>query len=146
MSRSKIATDYFGSGYNCAQSVFAAFAADFDMPIDTGLKVSCAFGGGMGRRQKTCGAVTGALMALGMKYGKALNEPEEKKKLTYDKTALFFAEFEKLHGSSNCKFLLNGLDMNAPGDMEKIKSQNLFSTLCPKYVESAVQIAEKLVK
>ena len=146
MTRKEIASKYLSNKFNCSQSVFVAFAQDHGLSVDDSLKIACAFGGGMGRQQKTCGAVTGALMAIGMKYGKALNDAEEKKKDTYDKTAEFFSEFKKIHGSTNCKKLLNNLDMKKSDDMEKIRNMNLIDTLCPKYVETAVIIAEKLIK
>jgi C_GCAxxG_C_C family probable redox protein len=100
----------------------------------------------MGRLQHTCGAVTGALMVLGLKYGKALNDPEEKKQLTYSKTREFFEEFNKLHGSTNCRDLLDGLDMTDPVDHQKIIDLKLFDIRCEKYVADAVNIAEKLLK
>ena len=146
MSKSEVAKNYFANQFNCAQSVFVAFATDYGFSVDDGLKVACAFGGGMGRQQHTCGAVSGALMAIGLKYGKALNDDEEKKAMTYAKTCEFFKEFEKVHGSTNCKSLLKGYDMSIAAELDKIKSQNLFGTLCPKYVESAVEIAERLMK
>lgn len=117
---------------------------DFGLSEDDCLKVACAFGGGMGRLQYTCGAVAGALMALGLKYGNAVNDPEEKKLLTYAKTKEFFNEFEKLHGSTNCRELLNGLNLNDPDDFKKIKDQNLFEILCEKYIVDAINIVEKL--
>ena len=145
MSRVEVAKTYFADHFNCAQSVFVAFAPDFGLSVDQSLKVACAFGAGMGRQQHTCGAVTGALMAIGLKYGKALHDKDEMKSLTYAKTVQFFDAFKKIHGSVNCCELLDGLDMNNPNDMEQIKSRDLFNTLCPKYVASAVEIAEMLI-
>jgi C_GCAxxG_C_C family probable redox protein len=144
-TRAENASRYFANGFNCAQSVFVVFGPEYGLSTDQSLKVACAFGGGMGRQQQTCGAVTGALMALGMKYGKADNDPEEMKKLTYDKTFSFFNEFEKQFGSTNCRTLLNGLDMNNADDMQRISKGDLFKTLCPKYVSGAVNILEELM-
>ncbi len=98
----------------------------------------------MGRQQYTCGAVTGALMALGLKYGKGLNDDESRKKETYDRATEFFHEFKKIHGSVNCRELLRGLDMNDPEDFRNIREQNLFVTLCEKYVGDAAELAERL--
>ncbi len=100
----------------------------------------------MGRTQNTCGAVTGALMVIGLKYGKGINDPEEKKAFTYSKSREFFDEFIKLNGSINCLELLNGLDMNNPDDHKKIIEQKLFENSCEKYVMDAVRIAEQLTK
>ena len=144
MTKQQKAIVYHRNKFNCSQAVFAVMGTDFGLSEDDCLKVACAFGGGMGRLQYTCGAVAGALMALGLKYGKALNDPEEKKLLTYAKTKEFFNEFEKLHGSTNCRELLNGLNLNDPDDFKKIKDQNLFEIRCEKYIVDAVNIVEKL--
>ena len=55
---SKRARELFKEGYNCAQSVFCAFADDLGMDFETALKLSSSFGGGMGRLREVCGAVT----------------------------------------------------------------------------------------
>ena len=144
MTKQQKAIEYHRNKFNCSQAVFAVMGTDFGLSEDDCLKVACAFGGGMGRLQYTCGAVAGALMALGLKYGMALNDPEEKKLLTYAKTKEFLNEFEKLHGSTNCKELLNGLNLNDPDDIKKIKDQNLFEIRCEKYIVDAINIAEKL--
>ena len=144
MKRSENAVDYFRNRFNCSQAVFTVFGKDYGLSENDCLKVSCAFGGGMGRQQLTCGAVTGALMTLGLKYGKALNDPEEKKQKTYAVTREFFQRFTELNGSVNCKALLDGLDMNDPGDHKKIMERKLFDIKCEKYVADAVEIVETL--
>ena len=106
MEKEKKAVNYHKRKFNCAQSVFTVFGQDFGISEDDCLKLSCAFGGGMGRKQNVCGAVTGALMALGLKYGKGINDPEENKMLTYSKTSEFFRQFSKLNGSIVCRSCL----------------------------------------
>ncbi len=65
-------------------------------------------------------------MAIGLKYGKALMIAEEKKQLTYFKTpGNYFEEFIKIHGSTNCRELLDGLNMSDPEDHNKIMERNL---------------------
>jgi C_GCAxxG_C_C family probable redox protein len=140
------AIHYFKNQFNCSQSVFTAFAPDFGISPDESLKIACAFGGGMGRQQLTCGAVTGALMALGLKYGKGLHDDENRKKKTYDKCVEFMNEFIKENGSVNCRELLDGLDMKNPDDHKVITEQAMFETRCRKYVADAVEIAEKLME
>jgi C_GCAxxG_C_C family probable redox protein len=146
MKKSEKAIEYFRNKFNCSQSVLTAFAADYGLSENDSLKISCAFGGGMGRQQYTCGALTGALMVLGLKYGKALNDPEEKKQYTYGKTRELFTEFKKLNGSVNCRELLDGLDLNDPDDHKKIIDRRLFDVKCEKCVADAAAITEKLLK
>ncbi len=83
-------------------------------------------------------------MVLGLKYGKGLNDPEEKKKYTYQKTKEFFDEFKRLNGSENCLELLDGLDINDPDDHKLIEERNFFAIRCEKYVSDAVNILMKL--
>jgi C_GCAxxG_C_C family probable redox protein len=144
MTRSENAQHYFKNGFNCSQAVLAAFADDLEMSKDSCLKIACGFGGGMARQQLTCGAVTGAIMALGLKFGKAGNDDDAKKLFTYKKTQALMDEFRKKHNSINCRELLQGLDMDA--DAAKIKELGLFQTLCPCYVKDAVEITEELLK
>ena len=146
MSKTEKAIEFFSDNYNCSQAVFTAFAPDFGINENVSLKIACAFGAGMGRQQHTCGAVTGALMALGLKYGKGLNDENSKKAETYAKTIEFMNEFKKRNGSINCKELLQGLNMNDPVESKIINDKGLFDTSCVKYVEDATEIVEKLIK
>ena len=146
MDKTKEALEYFRNKFNCSQSVLTPFGTEFHLSADECLKIATAFGGGMGRQQQTCGAVTGALMAIGLKYGKGINDDEAKKQFTYSKTREFFEEFIKIHGSTNCRELLDGLDMTDPEGHKKIIERNLFELKCEKYVADAVKITEKLLK
>lgn len=143
MTKAEAARQYFSSGFNCSQSVFAVFAPELGLSIDQSLKLASAFGAGIGRRQLSCGAVTGAVMAISLKFGKGLNDEESKKTFTYDKTVAFMEEFAKKHKSINCRELLDGLDMNS--EIEKIRELGYFQNRCPLYVSDAVEIAEKLL-
>jgi C_GCAxxG_C_C family probable redox protein len=146
MDRSDKAQEYFDNKFNCAQSVLVSFADVLSLSEDDLLRVACAFGGGMGRQQLTCGAITGAAMALGLKFGKGKSDADEKKLHTYEKTVELFEEFRKLHGSAECLQLLNNLDMNNEKEYNTILKQNLFHINCRKYVSDAVGIAEKIIK
>ena len=144
MKKSEKAVAYFNNSFNCSQSVLAAFAPELGISEDNSLRVACAFGGGIGRKQLTCGAVTGALMALGLKYGKALNDSEGKKTQTYALTHTFCDEFTSRFGTLNCRELLLGLDMNNPEDNSKIRELGLHDSHCARFVKEAVDIIEKL--
>jgi C_GCAxxG_C_C family probable redox protein len=145
MEKSEIVLEYFVNGFNCAQSVFTTLSTEMGLDKDIALKTACAFGGGMGRQQHVCGAVTGALMAIGLKYGKAFLDGDEKKIDTYEKTCRFLEEFTAKHGSIQCKELLDGLSMTDEAEYQKILELGLFRTRCDKYVIDAVEIAEKIL-
>lgn len=146
MERSEKALYYFDNKYNCAQAVLVSFAGQLGLSEDEALRVASAFGGGIGRQQLTCGAVTGASMALGLKFGKGKSDADEKKLFTYEKTLELFAEFIKLHGSAECLQLLNNLDMSNEKEYNTILEQNLFHNNCRKYVSDAVSITEKIIE
>ena len=85
-------------------------------------------------------------MALGLKYGMGINDPEGNKMLTYSKTNEFFRQFRKLNGSIVCRELRDDLDLNNPDDYKQIAEQNLFEIKCEKYMADAVRITEKLIE
>lgn len=145
MKKSEKALRYFNNSFNCAQSVFTTFGPELGLTEDDCLRIACAFGAGMGKQQHVCGAVTGALMVLGTKFGKALNDPESKKEFTYTAAEEFLDRFKAKNGSINCKELLRGLNMNDPEELKKINELMLFETSCEKYIQDAVEITEKFI-
>ena len=146
MTKPEKAIEYFEQGFNCSQSVLTAFTHDFGISEDDMLRISCAFGGGMGRRQLTCGAVSGALMVLGLYFGRGKEDDIVKKAVTYEKAAEFMKEFELRNFSVNCKDLLHGLSFHDPDDMKKIEELNLFKTSCHKFAKDAVEIVQQIIK
>lgn len=145
MKKSEKALSYFNNSFNCAQSVFTTFGPDLGISEDECLKIACAFGAGMGKQQHVCGAVSGALLTIGTKFGKALHDEESTKEFTYKKTEEFLHEFESRNGTVLCFELLNSLNMNKELDLIKIHELNLFETVCEKAVKDAVEITEKLI-
>ena len=77
MKRSEKALDYYSKGFNCAQSVIVSFADILNVNEETVLRMASGFGGGMGRMQQTCGAVTGAFMVIGFLRGKYKDGDDE---------------------------------------------------------------------
>lgn len=121
MSYEEKATALHESGCNCCQAVLGACCGEFDMDAETAYRLGAFFGGGM-RRGEVCGAVTGALMALGLAYG-----DENNRKST--KSLEFMKAFREEFGSNLCKELL--------GEDGK-KKQELCPVLinyCAKYLE-----------
>ena len=146
MTRTEIASHYFSNTFNCSQSVVTAFGKDFNLSEDLCLKIACAFGGGMARTQTTCGAVTGALIVIGLAFGRGAQDPYSHTENTYAKAKDLFHAFILRNGSLNCKELLLGLDMNDKEDKKKIQQAGLFKTSCMKYVRDAVEITEGMIE
>jgi C_GCAxxG_C_C family probable redox protein len=145
MDKTESALQYFKTGFNCAQSVLTPFGNQFKLSEDHCLKMACAFGAGMGRQQHTCGAVTGALMVLGLHFGKGKTDDNSKKIRTYEKSVEFMNAFKEKHGSINCLDLLDGLHMTIPEESKEIDARELYRVRCIGYVRDAVEITEKLI-
>lgn len=137
------ADTYFKNGFNCSQAVFTTFATDYGMEEELALKVSTQFGGGA-RKGEMCGAVTGALMALGLKYGHYHMDAPEEKGTAYRKAEEFMNYFIEKNGTVVCRELL-GYDVSKPEDMEKIKELDLFKSTCPKMIRCATEIVEQML-
>lgn len=134
----------FKAGYSCSQAVLSAFAEKYGLDKETALRVSGAFGGGVSGRGDACGAVTGALMVIGLKYGKVKADDEATKQKTYALANEFMAQFKARNGSIVCRDLL-GYDMGTPEGKKLIAEKKLTSTLCPKYVRDAIEILQDIL-
>jgi C_GCAxxG_C_C family probable redox protein len=143
MERSEQAKELFLSGHNCAQSVVLTFADDFKFSKELALKMAAGFGGGMGKQQLTCGAVTGALMVLGMRKGEEVNNNDELKSNTYGAVNEFTRAFISKFGTTSCKEL-TGCDLNTTEGAEEFKEKKVMETVCADCVLVAVEIIESL--
>lgn len=134
------AEELFLQGYNCAQAVSVACAADCGVPPALVAKLATGFGAGMGRTQETCGAVTGAILALGLRGGRALGDDKARTEETYRDVQALLRDFAALHGSCNCRELLGGCDMRTPEGQREFKVKGLLQSHCIKYVKTAVEL------
>ncbi|MGA3287384.1 MAG: C-GCAxxG-C-C family protein [Bacteroidota bacterium] len=143
--KEKESLDYFKNGFNCAQAVFTPFAKENGISESHALKIASGFGGGMGRLQATCGAVTGAYMAIGVKHGKSLGDTgDEKKEKTYSLVKTFDAEFRKIFSTTLCRELLQ-CDLNTEEGKKYAADNNLTQKVCERCVQEAVKIVEKIL-
>jgi C_GCAxxG_C_C family probable redox protein len=125
-------------GYNCAQAVLLTLY-EYMNPGEKNVavpKIASGFGGGMGRCGNVCGALTGAFMAVGLKYGANEVNPE-KKADAYLKTQTLLKLFEKQHGSIMCRDLIK-CDLSTPEGFAKAKQQDVFEKVCSVLIKSAV--------
>jgi len=143
MDRRKLALDTHAAGFNCAQAVFSALVEGSGR-IDrrTALRVSACFGGGM-RCGEVCGAVTGALMALGVERG--FDDPTDLdgKTRAAALARAFHAEFRRRRGTLICRELL-GEDPGGPGAVDRLKASGKMPAVCNGAIDDAVDIAERL--
>jgi C_GCAxxG_C_C family probable redox protein len=144
MKRSRRAVSCFKDGFSCSQALLSTYGDQFGLNQELALKVSGAFGGGMGRMGETCGAVTGALMVIGLKYGKTRADDEQTKEKAYALVKKFVKKFKTRNGSIVCRQLL-GCDISTPKGKQLAEEKRLFATRCPKYVQDAADIIEEIL-
>ena len=140
IAKTEIAVAKFLSGYNCAQAVLYAYGPDLGLAKDTALKVVTGFGGGMGGSGETCGAVTGGILALGLKYGRGAQQDRSVADVAYQKTRDLMAAFEQAHGSCCCRTLLGGCDLRTPQGRQQFKDQDLHHKTCVRCVQTVGEV------
>ena len=140
MNKTDKALELFSNNFNCSQAVLTAFADDFGLDEKLALKLGTSFGGGA-RNGEICGAVSGALMVLGLKYGHFDAADSEQKARAYSIAVEYTKRFKEANGSIVCRDLL-GYDLTKPDEMACIKEKGLFGDVCPKAIKSAVEILE----
>lgn len=97
----------------------------------------------MGRLGKTCGAVTGTTMVIGLRYGKAIPEDEPAKQKTYELVQEFVRKFEQINGTTECRALI-GYDLTTSEGMKGARAAGVFNNICTKYVRDGVKILEEM--
>jgi C_GCAxxG_C_C family probable redox protein len=143
-NKSDSAIQCFSNGFNCAQAVFSTYCEELGLDKETALKISCAFGGGMGHIGEVCGAVTGAFLAIGLKYGKYKADDVAAKEKTYALVQEFTKRFKAEFGSVKCKDLLK-YDISDAEEMKKAAEEGLFKSACPMLVKRATEIVEEIL-
>ena len=134
----------FGQGINCCMQVFSAAAEELDLSVEEARRLGAGFGGGMGLGS-TCGCVTGALMALGYKYGNEEPGQSDRVALFNEKKKAFLTAFTEKFGSTRCPDLLGGLNPAVPEDKAQIGEKGLMKSVCANAVVAAAEILKELL-
>jgi C_GCAxxG_C_C family probable redox protein len=145
MNKAEEAVECMKSGYLCSQAVLSTFSEQLGMDKITAKKISCAFGAGLSRLGLTCGAVSGACMVIGLKYGKMIASDNDSKEKTYLLTQKFVQKFTERNGTINCKELLR-LDLGKPEEYNEARDKGLFISFCTELVRDAAEILEEILK
>jgi len=144
MTKSDEALTSFKNGITCSSAVFSAFSHELGLDEKMAKKIGCGFGAGVSRTGNICGAVSGAIMVIGLKYGKVEQGDDAATEKTRALTRQFIEEFTKKNGSVNCAELL-GHDLSNQQEYEAAAKANLFKTKCPEYVRDAAHILERIL-
>lgn len=133
----------YRKGYNCCQAVVLAFADYYGIDHDLALKMSCSFGGGIGRMKEVCGAVCGMAMIAGLETGNTDPNNINAKKENYEMIRSLFHEFQRENGSIYCSELTS-LEGSAYDTKILERGGRYYQKKpCIEYVADATRILEK---
>jgi C_GCAxxG_C_C family probable redox protein len=144
MSEVEKAASGFAQGFNCCQSIVSTYGPRFGLERGLALKLASGFGGGIGHQGESCGAVTGAIMVIGLKHGATLADGQEAMDKTYGLVDQFLERFKARHGSIMCRQLL-GHDISTPQGLQAARDEGLFEKRCPDYVRTSAELLEELL-
>ena len=144
-TKSEIAVELFNKGFNCAQAVLASHSEEFGLDITLAHKIGCAFIGGIANNGEVCGAVVGALMLIGLKYGQYLEGDVDSKENTKKITNIYLQKFKQEYGTIICRELLK-YNISMEEEAQKARDAGVFKTLCPLFVKKSVELAEELLE
>jgi len=135
----------FQEGYSCSQSVLGAYAPLYELSPDLADRIASGFGSGMARMGEVCGAVTGALMVIGLHAGNTDARDSASKDRVNALAAEYVKRFKALHGALHCRLLL-GTEIGTPEGREAARKAGLFDSLCPLLVRDSADILADLLK
>lgn len=142
MTRSETAGQIFMEGFKCSQAVLEAFAEDCGLDVETARKIATPLAGGSSLGGE-CGAVSGAFLVLGMKYGTTDPTDQEGFQLAMAKVREFAEKFKADHRAMNCRELI-GVDVFSEEGLKEFKEKNIHDTQCLGYVKDAARILEEM--
>ena len=144
MERVKIATEMFNEGFNCGQSILAAFGPGLGLDRRSALRLGSPLGGGLARTGGTCGAAMGALLVLGLRNGHTDAEDDDQNDLCRAEVQEFLRRFGVGRGGITCPEILTA-DLSQPGELDRAMEEGLFEKSCPDAVRKAAEILVDLL-
>ncbi len=145
MDHKEKAAELFNSGCNCAQAVFCAFSDVTGIDIETGMKLSSSFGGGMGKLREVCGACTGAFAVAGALWGYTDVKDHKAKSAHYVTIRRIAEEFKEKHQTYLCSELMDGI-ANAKGKDPAERTPEYYAVRpCCRFVMDAAEILDKII-
>lgn len=141
MTKLDAALDLFSRQFNCAQAILGAYGPAEGLDETHCLMVAAPFGGGIARLGEACGAVTGALMVLGLRYGREAAADPAGKAALYDRARRFAEQFKARNESIVCRELL-GCDISTPEGWQQVQERQTHLTVCPKFIRDAAELLD----
>ncbi|MBF0548976.1 MAG: C_GCAxxG_C_C family protein [Deltaproteobacteria bacterium] len=143
MNRTEKTIQLLQIGSNCSQAILAVFGEPHGVDVDLADRLGRPLGAGLGRMGQVCGAVSSAIVVLGLAQKNGLDEAEARNDLARTAQELA-ARFKGLHGTIMCKDLL-GADISTQSGMARIKEEKLVPKLCPVFVRDAADILSEFL-
>jgi C_GCAxxG_C_C family probable redox protein len=143
-SKVEAAVGCFREGFSCSQAILSTYGGEFGLKEETALRAASGLGAGMGRLGEVCGAVTGALIVIGLKHGHIEAMDEETKEKTYALVQDYAGRFRLRNGSLMCRELLD-CNLATLEGMEQVRQKGLFTERCPRFVRDAAEILEDVL-
>jgi C_GCAxxG_C_C family probable redox protein len=144
MTETEKAIALFKEGFSCSQAVLGAYAEGLGLPRETALRLAQPFGGGIAKSGDWCGAVTGAFLVIGLKFGRTKAEDAAAKDKTYAAVQEFIRRFKAKLGTARCNDLL-GCEIGTPEGQKIIEEKKLHETLCESLIRDAVDILNSVL-
>ena len=142
--RAERAAALFASGFNCTQSVLAAYAEDFSLEETAATRLGEGLGGAfLNGANMPCGALLGAIMVLGLYAGRAQIGDIDAKLRTMSLQKRAIAAFSERCGASTCRELLGG-DITTPEGAAKARAEGRMKN-CASYVATACEVLDELL-
>ncbi|MHA1925359.1 MAG: C-GCAxxG-C-C family protein [Candidatus Thorarchaeota archaeon] len=129
----------FKDDYNCAQAVFVSFLEHKGLSFKEAVDLATGLGGGVALQGKTCGAVTGGVLSIGVLTGQTISNLGKSKHETYRVAMRFLNRFRKKFSSQMCNDL-TGIDMTDQKQLQAALDDGHLKKTCPKFVEGALNI------
>jgi C_GCAxxG_C_C family probable redox protein len=139
----KLALKYFGKNYNCAQAVLRAVLEEKGMYMDEFPYLAAGLGGGVSHQGNTCGAVTGAVLAIGMITSQSALDVQGHKNRTYSYGEKFISQFKEGFDSIICREL-TGIDISNPKELERGRESGIFEERCTEFVRKAAVLVSEM--
>jgi C_GCAxxG_C_C family probable redox protein len=145
MNRVDQAGECFGQGYACSQAILATYGEPLGLDRAQAVRLAEGFAGGVAGLGETCGALSGAVLVLGLKFGRTRPGDQEAKQATQRRVREFLRRFEARHGSLKCRDLI-GCPIDTPERLQAARERRVFATICPGLVRDAAEILEAVLE
>ena len=141
----EMAVRLFDQGYNCSQAVFLVYAEQGNLDPVVARKIATSLGAGIGRTGNICGAVGGAILAIGLLHGMKSHDDSTGREKSYSLDQRFIQEFNSRYGSIECPILL-GFHLGLPDQREEAQKEGAVKKICPGLIIGATEILDEILK